>query len=281
VAIVRIGVSALAIAAVVATAPTVGSSRPGPGPRLEAVRGVNFVSVCRFSHRLPDDPIVSPGVPGASHDHSFVANTSTNAHSTVRSLLRASTTCNRPADTAAYWMPTLLVNGAPVAPVGATIYYRRNTLGRVRPFPLGLKVIAGDGHATSPQSLRVTFWNCGAQAGVPLSSTVPTCPNDRRTSLRLHVKFPSCWDGRNHESLNHQSHMAYAMRGSCPETHPVAVPAIALIFRYPTAGGSAVTLSSGGQYSAHADFFNAWQPGALRTLVERCLNALRHCGPGR
>jgi uncharacterized protein DUF1996 len=107
---------------------------------------------------------------------------------------------------------------------------------------------------------------------------VPTCPNARGESLRLHVNFPNCWDGRHLDSADHQSHMAYATRGSCPADHPVAVPAIALIFRYAITGGSGVGLSSGGQYSAHADFFNAWRQGTLVSLVDRCLNALRHCG---
>ena len=49
----------------------------------ERLRGVNFVSSCTFTHRAPDDPIVFFGQPGASHDHSFVGNTSTNASSTL------------------------------------------------------------------------------------------------------------------------------------------------------------------------------------------------------
>jgi hypothetical protein len=177
-------------------------------------------------------------------------------------------------------MPTLLVNGQAVEPLGATIYYRRRTLEPVTAFPPGLKMIAGDARATAPQNLRVTFWNCGAAAGIRPSSTVPTCPDGRMTGLRLHVTFPSCWNGRSRDSADHQSHMAYAMRGHCPATHPVAVPAISLIFRYPVAGGPGVSLASGGQYSAHADFFNAWKQPVLASLVDGCLNALRHCGRG-
>jgi len=112
------------------------------------------------------------------------------------------------------------------------------------------------------------------------SSTVPSCTAGRMTSLRLHVTFPSCWDGRRLDSADHQSHMAYAMRARCPATHPVAVPAISLILRYPSAGGANVELSSLGQFSAHADFFNAWNQGELTRLVHGCLNALRHCGRG-
>ena len=270
----------LAVAATGVSAATAGSG-PAKGDRaaMRDLRGVNFVSVCRFGHRAPDDPIVFPGQPGKSHDHSFVGNVSTDAFSTVASLQEASTTCRRQGDTAAYWMPTLYVDGSPVAPLGATIYYRRRTLDGVQPFPTGLKMIAGDSHATSPQSLKVTYWNCGAAPGVQPSSAVPACPDGRATSLRLHVNFPSCWDGRDLYSAD-QGHMAYPTRGRCPSSHPVAVPAISFIFRYPVTGSHDVALSSGTQYSGHADFFNAWNQETLASLADGCLNALRHCGRG-
>jgi hypothetical protein len=167
-----------------------------------------------------------------------------------------------------------------VTPRGATIYYRRKSLAPVRPFPAGFKMIAGDRQATSPQGMNITYWNCGAASMVPASTEVPTCPNTKGESLRLHVNFPNCWDGRRLDSADHKSHMAYAARGACPATHPVAVPGISLIFRYAITGGSGVTLSSGGRYSAHADFFNAWRQGTLASLVNGCLNALRHCAKG-
>ena len=253
---------------------------PTAAPNMRALQGVNFVGSCMFSHMNMDDPIVYPRKAGASHDHSFVGNTSTNAFSTVRSLRTASSTCKRDGETAAYWMPTLLLNGQMIAPRGATIYYRRKTVAPLSAFPAGFKLIAGDRHATSPQGMQITYWNCGAASAIPASGDVPTCPNTHRESLRLHVNFPSCWDGRHLNSANHQSHMAYAVRGNCPASHPAALPAISLIFRYPITGGSGVTLASGGQYSAHADFFNAWNQGALNGLVNGCLNALRHCGRG-
>ena len=243
--------------------------------------GVNFVGSCRFSHMAMDDPIVFPAQPGASHHHTFVGSVSTNAFSSVESLRAAATTCRRPGETAAYWMPTLLANGVEVAPIGATIYYRRRAMtGRIRAFPPGFKMIAGDARATSAQPLAVTYWNCGVEGGVAPTSTVPTCPDGRRTALRLHVRFPSCWDGTNLDSPDHKSHVAYATGRRCPSTHPVAVPAIELIYRYPISGGAGVTLASGGQLSAHADFFNGWKQGALQRLVNRCLNAFRHCAQG-
>jgi len=247
---------------------------------LRALVGVNFVSVCGFSHRGPDDPIVFPGKPGASHDHSFVGNVSTNAFSTLDTLRAAATTCRRPGDTAAYWMPTLFVDSQPVVPAQATIYYRRSTLAPPKPFPAGLEIVAGNAHAFAAQSIKVVFWNCGVTGGVPLSITPPSCPNTRAESLRLHVTFPSCWDGKNLDSADHASHMAYPIRGVCPSGYPVAVPAITLIYRYPTTGGPLTALASGSPLTGHADFFNAWDENVLSGLVAGCLDALRHCGRG-
>src|SRR5262249_10256219 len=125
----------------------------GPSPAKKAatgLAGINFVSTCAFSHEAMDDPIVYPGQPGKSHDHTFVGNVSTDASSTLASLQAAGTTCRLGADKAGYWMPTLIADGQPVEPLGSTIYYRRSTRGgHVTTFPAGFKMIAGDSKATT------------------------------------------------------------------------------------------------------------------------------------
>ena len=272
---------ALAVGLLVTTAVAGNRGEPGASITRADLRGVNFIESCRFSHRAPDDPIVFAGKPGASHEHTFVGNRTTNAFSTYSSLRASATTCERSDDTAAYWVPALYQGASLVLPHTATIYYRRGTLAPVNTFPNNLRVIAGDAAATSPQSMRVTFWSCGALSGVPPSSTVPSCPSTRGSFLRLHVRFPNCWDGRRLDSADHKSHMAYALGRRCPSTHPVSVPAITQIYRYPSRGGEGFTLASGGQLSAHADFVNSWKPEALQRLVDACLNALVHCGRAR
>ena len=66
--------------------------------------------------------------------------------------------------------------------------------------------------------------------------------------------------------------------GRCPAGYDVAIPQISLIYRYPVTGQHSFELASGGVYSAHADFFNAWNQAELERLTQVCLNALRHCG---
>jgi Domain of unknown function (DUF1996) len=278
-------VVALAAAGVATLAPTaVAQKEPGKmgqsdrSTALRRLQGVNFIGNCAFSHRNTDDPIVFANTPGASHDHSFVGNRTTNAFSTTDSLLGGRTTCRRSAETAAYWMPTLYVDGNPVTPMGATIYYRRKTLQRVTATPPGFKMIAGDAKAQAPQGRQITFWNCGVQAGVAPSSAPPACPDTRGSGLRLHVTFPACWNGVSLDSPNHQQHVAYQTRGRCPAGYNVAIAQISIIYRYGITGQHSFELASGGVYSAHADFFNAWNQAELERLTQVCLNALRHCG---
>ena len=283
VVLITVGALALAVAALLGPAALAGKPKiedeQNGISRLDLI-GVNFIENCRFSHQGPDDPIIFPGKPGASHQHTFVGNRTTNAFSHFGSLRSGPTTCMRQDDTAAYWVPALYQGSTPVLPQGATIYYRRGTLAEVSSFPNNLRMIAGDAAATSPQGMRVTFWSCGLASGIARSATVPTCPSTRGSFLRLHIRFPECWNGRSLDSADHKSHMAYATRAGCPSTHPVEVPQITQIYRYASLGGDGFSLASGGQFSAHADFVNAWKPGALRKLVDDCLNALVHCGRG-
>ena len=284
VVLIALGAVALVGAAVLGPAAFAGG-KPKSGDERAAISradlvGVNFVENCRYSHQAPDDPIVYPGKPGASHQHTFVGNSTTDAFSSFGSLRSGETTCMRADDTAAYWVPALYQGTTEILPVAATVYYRRGTLAEVNTFPNNLRMIAGDAKATSPQGMRITFWSCGVASGVDRSAEVPTCPDTRGSFLRLHIRFPECWDGRRLDSADHKSHMAYATRAGCPSTHPVEVPQITQIYRYPTRGGEGFSLASGGVYSAHADFVNAWNPGALRKLVEGCLNELVHCGRG-
>jgi hypothetical protein len=68
-------------------------------------------------------------------------------------------------------------------------------------------------------------------ANQPETNGLPNynCPG----GLRAQIFFPSCWDGKNLDSTNHMSHMAYPASGAynngpCPATHPVQL--ISLFF---------------------------------------------------
>jgi Domain of unknown function (DUF1996) len=279
------------LAAIVGLAASALAWQTAGGAAAPSVSGTaTFISVCAFSHRAPDDPIVFPRAPGFSHNHTFVGNVSTNAFSTLATLRRARTTCDPQGDTAAYWAPTLYVDGSPVIPRSAAIYYRRLTTAKVRPFPAGLRMVAGNSHAVSPQSRSVTYWDCAVfkenfyapretqSENAAGSSSIPHC--SQYADLQLNVNFPNCWNGKSLDSADHKSHMAYSVDGRCPASHPVAVPAIRLVYSYLPPGPGTVILSSGGQYSGHADFINSWNERVLTKLVDTCLDDGVYCQSG-
>jgi hypothetical protein len=266
-----LGLGAAATAAVATAVPVGGGGGGRGGGDGRFFRGGGYFAVaCGFSHRNQDDPIVFFRQPGRSHDHTYFGNEATNANSTPAAL-RASgeTTCRLAADTAAYWVPTLFVGGNAVRPRGAIAYYIRRTQERVQAFPANLQVIAGSAAARSAQNQRITAWTCG---GRTLSSEIPTCA---RGNLRLLVNFPNCWNGRQLDSDSHQSHMAYSREGVCPAGYPVEVPGLTLVVYYGVQGGPNAELSSGGDFSGHGDFVNAWNQDTLQRLVDRYLNRAR------
>jgi hypothetical protein len=245
-----------------------------PRPAERRVAGVDrqpvhdgiFRSTCLPSHVAMDDPIVHPGEPGASHQHEFFGNVTTNADSTYATLRAGGTTCRIAADTAGYWVPSLFADGQRVAPLRVNAYY---LLGRGREaitaFPAGLKVVAGNGSATTPQSLTVTGWRCSGVDATPLTADPVACPAGSHNVLV--VRFPDCWNGKDLDSADHKSHMAYRVAGACPAGYPVRVPRLALHVQYDLPSVTGLTLASGSIYSAHGDFFNAWKQAALVGLV--------------
>jgi hypothetical protein len=266
----------LATSAVVAESPAVLAA-----PGIQVIRVAEFPADCPFSHRLPDDPIVFPSMPGASHSHDFMGNRTTNAYSNLNSLAAGTSNCNPTIDLSSYWVPTLYANNVAVVPSIATFYYlgegvRSDITARIQPFPAGLRVVAGSASATGPTGSRAR-WSCLHAGQVPPSGNFVNCPSG--TQLESYLDFPQCWDGRNLDSADHKSHMAYPVNQACPTSHPVPVPKLRQVIRYPVNGDpSRFRLASGNGYSMHGDFFNAWPVAALAQRVRDCINAIIKCG---
>ena len=251
-----------------------------------ALSGGEFTASCSYNHMLPDDPIVVPGGAGMSHSHDFAGNKTTDAFSSYESLLGSPTTCTRAADRSAYWVPTLYKDGVPFHAREFRVYYRSSGFdGRVvRPFPKGLRIIAGNSKTTDDgpfQPVSIASWACtvpGAGDEVEVESIPADCGG---TPLRAKLVFPQCWNGTDLDSPDHKSHMAYATsRGNCPATHPVVVPQLTLSIRYWVPDTTGLTLASGGTHSLHADFMEAWAGSEQEDLVTRCIGVGVKCGNG-
>lgn len=275
----RWAAAAVALVAILTT-PGPGSTAPAPGPSPAAGparhtgpqgRVGQFVVTCGYSHSATDDPIVHPHHAGASHRHDFFGATEVGADPSVTVLRRGDTTCDKRADTAAYWQPALLDHGVPVEPVELVAYYRAAPgmeAAEVADPPAGLALVAGDAHAAGPQPGEATGWTCGS--ATTLHDDPPVCPPS--APLHLVLTFPDCWDGRRRDSDDHRSHATYSAGGRCPPTHPVAIPQLTTSVQYRLSGdGHDLTLASGPVHTAHGDFLNGWDAAGLHREVERCI----------
>ena len=144
---------------------------------------------CSTSHLAQVDPIVSPGTRSA-HMHEFFGNTATNANSTYRSMLGGRTTCTAPADTAGYWVPTLISPGGQVVRARTILLYYRGVQGaRTVAFPANLRMVSHNSQVGGASSSNLT------------------------------IKFPSCWDGARHRQR--RPHLPHGQR------HGPGLPALA------------------------------------------------------
>ncbi len=267
-----IALVALVGAAVWATRPDGGNdtAAASPGPH-----NGRFHVECGYDQSAPVDPIVFPGQPGASHQHDFFGATGVTADTTAEDLETAGTTCGTQLDRASYWAPSLYDGERQVEPLGSTAYYRAADgvdPAAVEPFPYGLMMIGGDSMATVTQPTDHVGWACTVEADT--RATPPVC-ND---TLLLRVVFPDCWDGENLDSADHRSHVARSTDEGCPDSHPVAMPQLEFHVQYPAPESTAnLHLASGSILTAHADFFNGWQPDKLAREVATCIQQDAYC----
>jgi hypothetical protein len=255
----------------------------GAAQAADVVRVAEFLAECKFSHALPDDPIVLPGMPGASHMHSFFGSHATNAYTNLGDLKAAGTTCDPVVDLSSYWVPTLYVNNQAVEPTGTTFYYLGEgvsdaVIAQTRPIPEGLKIVAGNAKATGPNDGDIRArWSCLHHGEVNPSKDFVNCPAG--SMLESYLDFPQCWNGKDLDSADHKSHMSYPVNNACPATHPVPVPKLRQVLRYPVNGDpSRIRLASGAGYTMHGDFFNAWPVGEMERRVRDCINPIIKCG---
>jgi hypothetical protein len=251
-----------------------------------------FRTVCQYSHMSFDDPIVYPGQTGRAHLHAFFGNTAVDANSTASSIANSgNSTCRGGTiNRSGYWVPALIDTrtGTPIVPKSGIFYYKSGYGGvrpqDIKPMPRGLRMIAGNMSAGVAADAPHQGWECLDTPGSNGKSIPTNCRAG--AELQMTINFPQCWNGRDLDSPDHRSHMAYPDRG-CPSTHPIALPEITVNIRYVIDDAAAfphLRLSSDmygpsvpGGWSAHADWFDGWEQSANETFVRECTGAPADC----
>ena len=211
-----------------------------------------FRTHCLESHESFDDPLVYPNQPGKAHHHIFFGNPTVDAFTTATSLSEATeTTCDgNTLNRSAYWVPALYDQSGERIDYGEPLFYYKTgyhvPAASIQVPPEGLQMIAGNAAATEPQGTTAIKYRCDSwqsdqewfDPGDPLDhvDVLPACPIG--DILEIRIVFPQCWDGVHLNSDDQNSHMAYpseaeppvAGTGSCPASHPIAIPEISYNF---------------------------------------------------
>jgi hypothetical protein len=257
-------------------------------PRVTRAANSNagWISSTCYSHSRPDDPLVYPNQPGASHQHDFVGGLDTDAFSTPDSVRAGGTCSGTSGDTVAEWVPALTTSTKGTIVPSATkdrdvLTYYRNPSGirSVQPFPDGFGMILGNAHAISQAdnpaiAAQHLWWKCGPGGNTHLSIPPSSCPSG--SYMVIVFTFPQFWDGIQTPAIDQLGHMSYTR----DTAHPIILPRLQIFVRYSQATGTIGTVSqaSGPWYTAHIDYWNTWQSTAFDALLARCMNAGVDCG---
>lgn len=275
------------------------------------------------------DPIVNPGAIYTPHLHQIVGGNSFNItmDPDTHDLPGQSTctSCSFKEDLSNYWTAVLMYrnsdgqfirvpttgNGGPQGKLihpngGMDLYYIPGAAG-LQAFKPGFRMIAGDaGNTDSSKVMRSAIchrcWTSPTESqfvgGAPCTGQdTVDIPSDKRCKMiRQTLIFPTCWDGKNLDSPNHQDHMAYgggyagANGGSrnCPATHPIRTPQIMYEImwnvteftndpKWPTQGPAYVLSTGGGGAGTHGDYVFGWKDDSLQKAMDNRCNLNRDC----
>ncbi|KAK0652633.1 hypothetical protein B0T16DRAFT_406539 [Cercophora newfieldiana] len=192
---------------------------------------------------------------------------------------------------------------------GMTVYYFPQTVNwegiKIRAFAPGFRMRVGD------PGNRTAWWT--DQPAALLKGVTYTCLQRHDTrftnlswdfpmapcpaGIMTTIPFPPCWDGKNLDSPDHRSHVAYPDEdydkgARCPPSHPVNIPRIVMEIRWDTtpfndpelwpvdAGRQPFLWSYGDRvgHGHHADYIFGWKGDLLQRFFDQTNCRSGDCG---
>ncbi|KAG6358920.1 hypothetical protein INS49_012440 [Diaporthe citri] len=222
------------------------------------------------------DPVVQPGAVPASHVHHIVGGNAFNATMEGDVGARATcTTCEMSEDFSNYWT--------------AVLYFKHPTNGSYHRVPV-IPVNPGnlDGYSGTKGGLTVYYSQTDLIRDDIAHQPVKTFPP--HVGLRY-----QCWDGKNLDSPDHQSHMynsitqdGFVNAGKCPSTHPVRMPQVAFETVWDTSKFNSMWPSGtpnpyvwsfeGTAAGTHADYMFGWKGDSLQRAMNKSECFYDGCG---